>query len=65
MDRYEVHFKEIGADYDQVHFLIQSVSSYNVTKLVTIIKNSIAREILKPCTLIKKAVILNLLASLS
>ena len=32
--RYEVKFLEIGTDKDHVHFLVQSVPSYNVTKIV-------------------------------
>ena len=45
--RYQIHFLEIGTDKDHVHFLIQSVPTYNVTKLVTIIKSITAREIFK------------------
>lgn len=33
--RYQMHFLEIGADDDHVHFLVRSVSMYSVTKLVT------------------------------
>ena len=35
--RYEVKFLEIGTDSDHVHFLVQSVPTYSVTKLVTMI----------------------------
>ena len=33
--RYEIKFVEIGVDKDQVHFLLQSVPTYSVTKIVT------------------------------
>ena len=44
-DRYEMHFVEIGNDLDHVHFLIQSVPTLSVTRIVTIIKSITAREI--------------------
>ena len=53
-DRYEVHFLEIGTDKDHVHFLIQSVPSYSVTKLVRMIKSLTAREIFRRCPMVKK-----------
>lgn len=46
-DRYQVKFLEIGTDKDHVHFLVQSVPMYSVTKLVTIIKSLTAREIFR------------------
>ena len=46
-DGYEVHFLEIGTDEDHVHFLIQSVPTMSVTKIVTLIKSITAKEILK------------------
>jgi len=33
--RYQLKFLEIGIDEDHVHFLVQSVPTYNVTKIVT------------------------------
>ena len=42
--RYEVHFLEIGADCDHVHFLVQSVPTYSPTRIVRIIKSITARE---------------------
>lgn len=45
---------EIGADDDHVHFLVQSVPAYSVTKLVTIIKSISAREVFKKCPQVKK-----------
>ena len=44
--RYQVKFLEIGTDQDHVHFLIQSIPAYNMTKMV---KSLTAREILKRC----------------
>ena len=34
--RYQINFLEIGTDKDHVHFLVQSVPTYSVTKIVTI-----------------------------
>jgi putative transposase len=44
--RYEIHFIEIGADKDHVHFLVQSVPKLSVTRIVTIIKSITARQVL-------------------
>ena len=44
-ERYEVCFVEIGADEDHLHFLVQSVPTYDVRKLVTIIKSITAKQI--------------------
>ena len=52
--RYELKFLEIGTDKDHVHFLVQSVPSYSVTKIVTMIKSVSAREIFKKCPEVKK-----------
>ena len=52
--RYEVKFLEIGTDKDHVHFLVQSVPRYSVTKIVTVIKSITAREIFKRCPQVKK-----------
>ena len=41
--RYQLKFLEIGTDEDHVHLLVQSVPTYSVTKLVTIIKSLTAR----------------------
>ena len=53
-DRYQIKFLEIGTDKDHVHFLIQSVPTYSVTKIVTMIKSLTAREIFKLCPQVKK-----------
>ena len=47
--RYEVKFLEIGTDGDDAHFLVQSVPTYSVVKLVTMIKSITAREEVKRC----------------
>src|SRR4051795_1840411 len=52
--RYQLKFLEIGADRDHVHFLVQSVPTYSVTKLVTTIKSLTAREIFRRCPQVKK-----------
>ena len=46
-ERYEIHFVEIGADEDDVHFLIQSVPMLSVTRIVTIVKSITARELFR------------------
>lgn len=43
--RYEIYFLEIGSDNDHVHFIVQSVPTYSVTKIVRAIKSITAREI--------------------
>ena len=52
--RYQVKFLEIGTDKDHVHFLVQSVPTYSITKLVTIIKSVTAREVFRLCPHVKK-----------
>jgi REP element-mobilizing transposase RayT len=47
--RYQVKFLEIGIDKDHVHFLVQSVPTYNVTKIVTMLKSLTAREVFRRC----------------
>ncbi len=54
-DRYQLKFLEIGTDKDHVHFLVQSVPTYTVTKLVTVIKSITAREIFRLCPHVKKS----------
>ncbi|NRA86059.1 MAG: IS200/IS605 family transposase [Rhizobiales bacterium] len=53
-DRYQMKFLEIGTDEDHVHFLVQSIPTYPVTKLVTIIKSITTREIFRLCPHVKK-----------
>jgi len=52
--RYQVKFLEIGTDEDHVHLLVQSVPTYDVTKIVTTIKSLTAREIFKRCPEVKQ-----------
>ena len=52
--RYQLKFLEIGTDEDHVHFLVQSVPTYSVTKLVTIIKSLTAREVFRRCPEVRK-----------
>ena len=52
--RYQIKFLEIGTDMDHVHFLVQSVPTYSVTKIVTITKSLTAREVFKRCPQVKK-----------
>jgi putative transposase len=46
-ERHEMHFVEIGADEDHVHFLIQSVPIFSPQRIVQIIKNITAKEIFR------------------
>ena len=52
--RYEIKFLEIGTDEDHVHFLVQSVPTYSVSKIVTMIKSITARQIFKRCPQVKR-----------
>lgn len=52
--RYEIKFLEIGTDKDHVHFLVQSIPRYSVTKIVTMLKSLTAREIFRRCPEVKE-----------
>jgi REP element-mobilizing transposase RayT len=52
--RYEIKFLEIGTDEDHVHFMVQSIPMYNITKLVRVIKSITAGEIFKKVPSVKK-----------
>ena len=52
--RYQMKFLEIGTDKDHVYFLIQSVPTYSVTKIVRMLKSVTAREIFRRCPQVKK-----------
>jgi REP element-mobilizing transposase RayT len=52
--RYAVRFLEIGTDQDHVHFLVQSIPTYSVTKIVTLVKSLTAREIFRRCPQVKQ-----------
>ena len=43
--RYEIKFIEIGTEGDHVHFLVQSIPSYSLTKIVTTIKGIVSRRV--------------------
>ena len=51
---YQIKYIEIGTYRDHVHFLVQSVPTYTITKIVTIVKSITAREIFKRCPQVKK-----------
>ena len=53
--RYEIHFLEIGTDKDHVHFLIQSVPVWSVSRLVMLIKSMTAKHVLLIMPELKKA----------
>ena len=46
-ERYEIHFVEIGADDNHVHFLVPSVPVKSPSEIVTVIKSITAKEIFK------------------
>jgi REP element-mobilizing transposase RayT len=50
--RYQMKFMEIGTDKNRVHLLIQSVLTYSVTKIVTMLKSLTAQEVFKRCPVV-------------
>ena len=52
--RYEVRFIKIGADKDHVHFLIQSIPTYSVKKIIQMVKSIIARELIAKVPEVKR-----------
>lgn len=52
--RYEISFVEIGLEEDHVHFLVQSVPTLAVYRIVAIIKSVTAREIFRLHKEVKK-----------
>lgn len=42
---WEIWFLEIGVDRDHAHFLVQSVPTYSVSKIVQTLKSATAREV--------------------
>ena len=46
-ERYEIKFIEIGYESDHVHFLVQSVPQYSVTKMVTMLKSITSKQLFK------------------
>ena len=53
-ERYEINFVEIGYEEDHVHFLIQSVPSNSVEKMIRAIKSITAKELFKRFSEIKQ-----------
>ena len=53
-DRYEIQFVEIGTDEDHVHFLVQSVPTMTVERIVRTIKSLTARMVFQSFPSIKK-----------
>ena len=53
-DRYEIQFVEIGTDDDHVHFLVQSVPTMSVDRIVRTIKSLTARMVFQSFPSIKK-----------
>lgn len=45
--RWKIYFLEIGMDRDHAHFLVRSVPSYSVTKIVLTLKGVTTREVFK------------------
>ena len=43
-ERYEVHFIEIGYESNHVHFLVQSVPNYSVSKMIRMLKSITAKQ---------------------
>lgn len=52
--RYDMHFLEIGADKDHVHFLIQSVPIMLPTRIVQAVKSITAKQVFKLAPQVKK-----------
>lgn len=52
-ERYEVHFIEISYESDYVHFLVQSVPSYSVSKMTNMLKSITAKELFRRFSEIK------------
>ena len=53
-DRYQDEFLKIGTDKDHVHFLVQSVPTYNPTKIITMIRSVTAKEVITRVPSVKK-----------
>ena len=46
-ERYEIHFVEIGYESDDVHFLVQSVPTLNVSEITRTIKSITVKELFR------------------
>jgi len=54
LERYEMHFVEIGYEGNHVHFLIQSVPSVSVAQIVRTLKSLMAKELFRRHPLIQE-----------
>jgi len=52
--RYDIHFIEIGADLNHVHFLIQSIPTNSPTTITKIVKSITARQLFTQVPEVKK-----------
>jgi REP element-mobilizing transposase RayT len=52
--RYQMKFLEIGTDKDHVHFGVQSVPTYSVTKVVRSLKSIAAKEVFRRIPKVKR-----------
>jgi putative transposase len=43
--RFEIYFLQIGTDQNHVHFLVQSIPTMSVSKMINLIKGNLSREI--------------------
>ena len=53
-EKFEMVFIEIGTDEDHVHFLVQSIPTMSIDKIVRVIKSITAREVFSIYPFIKK-----------
>ena len=53
-EKFEMIFIEIGTDVAHVHFLVQSVPTMSIDKIVRVIKSITAREVFRKYPFIKK-----------
>ena len=54
-ERYEIEYLEIGTDSDHIHFLVQSVPTYDVSKIARVTKSITARKIFEKAPGVKRA----------
>lgn len=52
--RYDMHFLEIGADQDHIHFLVQSVPMMLPQRIVQIVKSITAKQVFKQAPEVRK-----------
>ena len=51
---YEINFVEIGTDEDHVHFLVQSIPTLSISRIVTIVKSITAKAVFQMNPEVKK-----------